>query len=346
MKTLLSLLLLTFSVASHAQNKPDQEPYLTKTFNEAVKSVEAETSGGNIAVSGAASEARVEVYVRSNNNRGGDERLSKEEIKSRLDADYDLDVSVHNGTITAKARPKRRNMDWKKSLSISFRIFVPQTVATDLTTSGGNIDLTNLSGNQKFTTSGGNLRLNGISGKTRGMTSGGNVYVKNSKDDINLTTSGGNIEATDCTGHLNLSTSGGNVKLSRLNGDIDATTSGGNVQGETIDGALSAHTSGGNIQLDDLTCRLETSTSGGHINVAIKKLNKSIKISNSGGNISLQLPKGSGADLDLQGRKVENIKLESFSGSVEDDQIRGKINGGGALVMVNAGSGRVSLSFQ
>lgn len=339
-----TLMLLSAGSAATAQNKTDAEPYLTKTFgNEAVKNVESETSGGNITVTGGAGTNRVEMYVRSNNREG---QLSKEEIQKRLDADYDLDISISNGTVRAKAKPKRSNMDWKRALSISFKVHVPQTVSTDLATSGGNIQLSNLSGSQKFSTSGGNLTVENTSGKTKGSTSGGNVYVKGSKDDIQLTTSGGNIEALDCTGDLALSTSGGSIKLTRLNGQIEASTSGGNVEGKTIEGALAAHTSGGNVALDDLACSLNASTSGGHIDIAIKQLRNDVKISNSGGNINLQLPKGAGVDLDLRGSKVQNIKLDGFSGTIEDDQIRGKLNGGGTSVAVRAGSGRVSLVFK
>lgn len=346
-KILFFFMLGAFSIVLNAQAKTGQEPYQTKSLaNETIKNVEVETSGGNIAVSGVnASEARIEVYVNGNGNRS-DNNLTKEEIKKRLDADYDLNISVSDGKVTAKARPKGRNMDWKRALSISFKVFVPQAVSTDLTTSGGNIQLSNISGDQRFITSGGNLQVDNVSGKTKGTTSGGNIYVKASKDNINLSTSGGNIEAMDCTGSLALYTSGGNLKLHNLNGVIEATTSGGNVQGEDIEGELNARTSGGNIQLSGLACSLETSTSGGHIDVTIKSLRKSVKISNSGGNISLQLPKGAQADLDLRARKVVSGRLETFNGRAEDDEIRGKLNGGGTSVKVDAGSGKVSLSFQ
>lgn len=348
MKTYLCFLLLFIGLTVLAQNKAGQEPYLTKSLSgEAVKNVESETSGGNITVSGVnASAARVDVYVNRNDNRKGDGKLTKEEIQKRLDADYELTVAVSNGTVIAKAKPRHKNMDWKRALSISFSIYVPQTVSSDLSTSGGNIELTNLSGDQRFKTSGGNLQLENISGKVKGGTSGGNIALKRSKDDITLSTSGGNIEATDCTGNLNLNTSGGSIKLARLNGVIDATTSGGNVEGENIQGDLSAHTSGGNLELSNLTCSLDASTSGGHIEVALNELRKSIKISNSGGNISLQLPKGANADLDLHGSKLNIEKLDAFSGKIEDDQVRGKLNGGGTSVVVNASSGNVSLSFK
>jgi hypothetical protein len=37
--------------------------------------------------------------------------------------------------------------------------------------------------------------------------------------------------------------------------------------------------------------------------------------------------------------------LTNFSGSASDDEIKGKINGGGVPVTIKASSGRVNLSF-
>src|SRR6185503_17490797 len=117
---------------------------------DAIKHVKVRTSGGGITVTGVnASEAKLEVYVRPNNN--GDGTLSKEEIKKRLDEDYELTISVTGNLLTAIAKQKHNfNNDWKRSLSISFKVYVPQAVTTDLGTSGGSIRLSNLTGNQEF----------------------------------------------------------------------------------------------------------------------------------------------------------------------------------------------------
>jgi hypothetical protein len=153
-RNLFFLLLISFSIASRAQDK-NEVPYLTKTFaNESIKNVEAETSGGSITVMGvAAGQARVEVFVRPNDGRNSNS-LSKEEIQKRLDEDYKLTVSVANNKLTTIAETKNKLRVWKKGLSISFKIYVPGDVSTELTTSGGSIHLTDLTGNQHFTTSG------------------------------------------------------------------------------------------------------------------------------------------------------------------------------------------------
>ena len=91
---------------------------------------------------------------------------------------------------------------------------------------------------------------------------------------------------------------------------------------------------------------LIASTSGGSIDVAINTLGKYVKISNSGGNINLQLPANKGLDLQLRGNRVKAGTLNNFSGSVEEDDVNGKMNGGGTPVKVSAGSGTVYLSFK
>ena len=341
-----SLLFCTtvFALLLNAQTK--DEPYQARSLaNDAIKNIEVETSGGSISVTGvSSSEARVEVYIHGNNGR--DNTLSKEEIQKRLDEYYSLTLSVSNNKLTAIAKQKQRKMDWKKGLSISFRIYSPQAVSTDLKTSGGSIALKNITGSQDFSTSGGSLKIDNVGGQITGRTSGGSIDVDNAKDEIDLSTSGGSIHASNCSGNLKLTTSGGSLKLSDLKGQVKASTSGGSVTGNTIQGELSAHTSGGNIRLEDLSCSLETSTSGGHIEVALKELGKYVNITNSGGNISLQIPSNKGINLKLRGDKIKTSTLTNFSGSVEDDEIDGKLNGGGIPITVRAGSGRIDMTMK
>src|SRR6476469_4960610 len=339
-KYLLFFLLAALQFSVKAQS--DKTPFMTKSLsNEAIKDVEVETSGGSISVSGVTANARVEVYITSNNNK----ELTKEEIQQRLNEKYNLNVSVANNKVTATARLKEKMTDWKKALNISFKVFVPKNVSTDLSTSGGSISLNNLSGNLKFSTSGGSLDLDNVSGNVDGRTSGGSIDLRNSKDDIDLSTSGGSIDAKNCEGKLRLSTSGGSLDLKDLKGDIRATTSGGGIHGSDIEGELIAHTSGGSIHFSDLSCSLETSTSGGNIDVSIKELGQYIKISNSAGNIDVTLP-NKGLDLDLSASKIKTGQLNNFSGKVDDEEINGKLNGGGVPVRIDAGSGKISLSLR
>ena len=342
---ILSGIAITFLVTI-ARSQDVKIPYLTKSFSSTkINNVVSETSGGNISVTAInPSESRVEVYV--NQNGKWRNKLSNEEIKSKIAEGYDLNVSLNNGKLTATAKPKQSFNNWKNGLSFSFKIYVPQKVSTELMTSGGNIELNGLSGDQEFKTSGGNLNLNSLSGKIQGKTSGGNIFFKNCKDDLDLSTSGGNILAEISEGHITVSTSGGSLELTNLKGNIEASTSGGNVEGDNIEGTLSAHTSGGNVSLQKLSCSVKASTSGGNIDVSVLHLGKYISLNNSAGQVRLILPKNSGVDLKMNASKISTQNFTNFIGKNNTNEIDGTVNGGGIPVTIDAGSGKINLVFE
>lgn len=314
----------------------DKKPYMTKPLtSDAINAVFVNTSGGSITVSGAAGQPpRIEVYVTDNHGSVP----SDDQIKSRLEKDYSLDVSVSDHAVHATAKRKHDSWSWNNSLSISFKVYVPQNVASNLSTSGGSIHLDNLKGEEKFETSGGSLSIDKLTGNIHGRTSGGSIQVSNSGNIIDLETSGGSIHADNCIGSIKLETSGGSLHLSNLNGKIDAGTSGGSIQGTTIAGDLHTGTSGGSVNLTDLSCSLDTYTSGGSINVQLKQLGKFVKIGANGGHVSLQIPSGQGADLNLSGNRVDANLGSNFNGSKDKDHINGKLNGGGIPINVSADS--------
>ena len=322
-----------------------QSPYLQKSFpRESVHQLQAETSGGNLSVAGEASgEARVEMYVHPNNGRDGS--VSKEEIQRRLD-EFDVIIGVEGGVLKATAKRKKDHNNWNKTVSISFVIVVPSTVSSSLKTSGGNIEIKGLSGTEDFRTSGGNISVAQMSGKITGRTSGGNVTVVDSKDNIDLQTSGGNMSAERCEGTIRLATSGGNMHLRSVKGNIRATTSGGQVEGNDITGELQAKTSGGNINFDNMSGSLAASTSGGNIHVALTDPGKFVDLSNSGGDITLDIPQGKGLDLNISGEQVHSTSMNNFKGDLDKHHINGTLNGGGIPVKIDGSGGSVHLNFK
>jgi len=345
MKKLCLLLIGGFGVLTVMAQSSDRQPFMTKTFSRAgVKAIEVETSGGNISVEGTASgDARVEVYISGD----GRHEASKEEIQKMLDQQYDLEVAMEGNKLVAVAKQKSgwSNM-WRRGLSISFRVFSPEAVGSHVRTSGGNISMRNLSGAQDFRTSGGSLDVEHLTGAIIGRTSGGNVSISDSRDNIDLETSGGSMSATRCEGKIDLETSGGNVSLKSVKGTIHARTSGGTVEGGKIDGELQAHTSGGNIDLDDVAASLQASTSGGSIHVEFLSTGKYVNLSNSGGDISLQLPQGQGVDLRISADRIHTSSMGNFRGDLDEHHITGQLNGGGTPVKVDGGGGSVHLSFK
>ncbi|MCY7349050.1 MAG: DUF4097 domain-containing protein [Cytophagaceae bacterium] len=328
-----------FSTTAFAQDS-GEAPYQTKNFTGSLSGVRVSTSGGSITVEGGQSDGvKVDMYVRGNN--WPQNKLSKAEIEERL-KEYDIEVKTEGATVVATARRKQEtgNWDWKRSLSISFKVSAPRNFTTDLKTSGGSIHISKLIGQQDFATSGGGLHLTDVEGAIRGRTSGGSIHLDNCRKDIDVTTSGGSIEAKNSSGKMTLRTSGGSVRLNDLKGQVKATTSGGSIQAEGVDGELVSSTSGGSIRLSGISGSLEAHTSGGSIEAEITRVGSFLKLSASAGTVRVRMPLDQGLDLDVRGNKV-SMPLSKFDGEVEKDRIRGRMNGGGVPVTISASSGNV-----
>jgi DUF4097 and DUF4098 domain-containing protein YvlB len=320
------------------------EPYYVKPLDGLnLKEAELITSGGSLSVYGGGGEkARLEVYIKSNNNKS----LSKSEIEERLKERYELIIEASSDKVKAHAKQKNGWTDWKNALSISFKLYVPSRINSDLKTSGGSITLKGLDGNHDFTTSGGSLNVENVKGNIDGKTSGGSITVKGSEGKINLKTSGGSITAENSKGEIDLATSGGSLKLGGLEGKIEATTSGGSVSVDAINGELLTKTSGGSIKITRLKGSVDAGTSGGSVSVDIDQLGNYVKLRTSAGSIDLNIPSGKGVDLDLSGMKVNVPNLGNFSGSASESQLKGSVNGGGVPVTAKASAGKVNLSFE
>ncbi|AWV99494.1 DUF4097 family beta strand repeat-containing protein [Arcticibacterium luteifluviistationis] len=334
MKKLFALSLLTFiSFISYAQ----KEPFLVKTFNaNSIENLDVRTSGGSIEVTGVSgSRTVVEVFVKGNGS------LSNSEIEDRL-RDYTLEVKKEGGTLICFAKSNIKN-NWKKGLSITFKIKSPRNVDTELLTSGGGIHLTNLHGDLNFSTSGGGLHLKDLSGDVYGRTSGGGIHVNNIQDRVDLSTSGGGIEVTDAEGEIKLRTSGGGIKLANMRGQIDAHTSGGSVKASNIEGELITGSSGGSIRLERIVGSVKANTSGGSISADILEVGDFLVLHTSAGGIDVNLPMDKGMDLNIRGGRV-TMAYKNFEGDFDKNHVRGKINGGGANVDISASSGHVNIN--
>lgn len=291
-----------------------------------IKELNVTTSGGSILVTGDADQdAVLEMYVNANKNGN----YTNDEIKEILDRDYEIEIRETNGVLHAHAKRKNNLIsNWKNSLSISFKIRTGSAINSELSTSGGRIELANLRGNQSFRTSGGRLNIENLSG------------------DITGETSGGSIQAINGQGNIHLTTSGGSIQLMNLDGDVRVSTSGGSISGQQITGSLFAETSGGGIQLEDMACKLNASTSGGSVTVDMRKLIGDVELSTSAGSVNLTLPMDAAADLNLRGSSVNVSSLSNFEGSNARGKLVGRLNGGGVRVDASTSAGGVNLNVK
>lgn len=338
-KLYLTVFALLMAGAVSAQQR-GKDPFFTKDFSEtSLTGLKVQTSGGSITVEGTRSSGiRVEMYVQANN--GNDRDITDKEIEDRLSL-YDITIRREGDKVVAIAKLKEpNNMNWKKGLSIAFKVFTPRSITTDLKTNGGSIHLASLTGEQNFTTSGGSIHVNELKGTIKGRTSGGSIEATNCSDDVDLSTSGGSIKAEGMVGTIRLVTSGGSISLADLNGKIKASTSGGGVRADGIRGDLEASTSGGSIRMKNLAASVKASTSAGSIEADFSQLGEFVSLTTSAGSVRVNMPLNKGLDLDLRGNKV-SIDLKNFDGRMDKDRVQGTLNGGGIPVKLTANSGNV-----
>ena len=303
----ITLLLMTPVKAEWNQaDQQDDEPYRIEKFDlQGPGDLDVETSGGHITVKGTSSNTvRVEMYVR----KDGRNLLPED---TDLD-EWEIDISQSGNSVKAHAERSGGN-NWNlwgnNSTSISFVVYTPREMSTELSTSGGHIETRDLNGNQDIATSGGHLTLADIEGTIKARTSGGHINLQNIKGDVEARTSGGHIDVENTEGQLNVRTSGGHISLAEVNGSVEAKTSGGNIKAD------------------------------------LRSINQLVELRTSGGNVNIRVPDNIGLDLKLRGSYV-NTDLQNFSGNVERDEVEGKLNGGGPLLSARTSGGMVSLSFQ
>lgn len=313
MKTLSKLLFLLpafllLNAACAAGLEQTGEPYRIEEFSmDGPGNLNVQTSGGSIQVaSHEGNTVRVEMHVRLGNKRNP----SDEAIREALE-DYEIDISQSSNTVSAIAKRDNSVSGWfgsSNNSSVSFTVYVPQSISCNLNTSGGSISLEGVNGVQEVKTSGGSLTLKRIEGE------------------------------------MNARTSGGSIKIENYYGVLDAHTSGGSIKLNEAKGLLSVHTSGGSITLDNVSGSVEAKTSGGGIKANLLALDKHLTLKTSGGSITATLPAGMGLDLDLKGNRV-NTKLMNFNGEAEKDRIIGSMNGGGIPVVMSTSGGSVNLQY-
>lgn len=300
----ITALLMIPAIAADS-GRQDKEPYRIESFEfDGPGDLSVRTTGGHITVKATKNKTvRVEMYVRH-----------KGEFLTSRDTDlseWSIDIRQKGNSVEALA--KRKDNDWNifgdNRPSVSFVIYTPREMSTDLKTSGGHIQATGLTGQQEISTSGGHLKLTDLEGTVEAKTSGGHVNLHNIRGDTHAKTSGGHISAKEVDGNLRVKTSGGHINLSNISGSIDANTSGGNITADL-------------------------STIGSHVN-----------LKTSGGNVSLSVPEQIGLDLHLRGSYVD-ARLNNFSGEIDRSEIAGSLNGGGPSISARTSGGVVSLSFQ
>ncbi|PCJ27971.1 MAG: hypothetical protein COA96_02065 [SAR86 cluster bacterium] len=264
-------------------------------------------------------------------------------VRVRNPSGFKVDIDQRGDDVRVKADSRGGFFRIRRS-SIRFVVNVPVDYNLELETGGGNIDVSDISGDVSVDTSGGNITIGTVSrGDVHADTSGGHIDIREVDGNVDADTSGGRITIGDVSGYVSADTSGGRITIGDVQGYILADTSGGNIEvgkggsrvslntsGGTIRadwaiGALIADTSGGNIYLEGSDTSIEADTSGG--NIVIEASNGPVNADTSGGSITVRGATGV-VNADTSGGRIE-VDLSAvrgdIGGSVELDTAGGDV---------------------
>ncbi len=196
-------------------------------------------------------------------------------------------------------------------------------------------------------------RIGNIAGRARILTHSGEIRVGSVGAGADLKTFGGDIVSGPVTGDLNASTMAGDIRAGSVSGAALADTAGGDIVIERVGGNLDAKTAGGDIVVQRVGGGVRAVTSGGDVRIGVgsNDVKGGVTIHNSGGNVTLTLPPGckadvelfvSGADEDEQAIRSEfsNLTVSKRPGSQRGTL---SLNGGGEKIVVRTTSGMIRL---
>ena len=174
-------------------------------------------------------------------------------------------------------------------------------------------------------------------------TSGGNMTLRDLEGNVHLETSGGNVTVASVEGIVSLNSSGGNLDARKIKGGLKGETSGGSVRADEVVGDVNVETSGGEIELSSIDGNVHGETSGGGITLRLNGENKGVDIHSSGGDINIFVNDSIAANLEAStsGGKVRCELPITVKGDMSDEELRGKINGGGNVIRAETSGGDV-----
>lgn len=284
----------------------------------------ANVESGSLTVSGSETKTVTVKVTRDAEN-------STDSEAAKLLKEYQVTITQDGNTIRAEGKaPRSQRWGWNKpQLRVKFEIIVPTKTDAELSVSGGNAKVADLTGTISTKTAGGSIAATKLTGT------------------VSFQTSGGSVQAESIAGDLSAKTAGGNIGLKTVEGGkVDASTSGGSIAIAGASGKFNLRTAGGNIKLEEGKGTVDASTSGGNVTLQLTEAPKeAMSLKTAGGNISLKVPGTTSANLDASasGGTVTCDLPVTIQGTAKSHSIVGKMGEGGPDLNLRTSGGNIRI---
>lgn len=149
-------------------------------------------------------------------------------------------------------------------------------------------------------------------------------------------------------GRVDLHTGDGKIELGSFKGEMDLRSGDGSQELDSVDGKLHATTGDGHIRANGRFDELELKSGDGRVEAraeAGSSLVTGWSLETGDGSVTLEIPENLAADVDLH-TGDGHIDLEmpvTTEGTIRENEVRGKLNGGGKLLVIRTGDGSIRL---
>jgi DUF4097 and DUF4098 domain-containing protein YvlB len=149
-------------------------------------------------------------------------------------------------------------------------------------------------------------------------------------------------------GKVDLHTGDGKIDVSNFKGEMYLRSGDGSQTIRAVDGKLRASTGDGHITADGRFDELDLKTGDGHVEVRAgpgSTLAGEWRLETGDGNVTLEIPGDLAADVSLHtGDGHIDLDMPVMTeGKLKQNEIRGKLNGGGKLMTIHTGDGSIHL---
>ena len=149
-------------------------------------------------------------------------------------------------------------------------------------------------------------------------------------------------------GKVSLRTGDGRISVNHLKGEMDFYSGDGRLEVDDADGILRARTGDGSIRAAGRFDSVDVTSGDGHVALSVRpgsQVAHPWDVRTADGSVNLEIPADLAADMDLHtgdGHITLNLPL-TVEGKFNNQDVHGKLNGGGNRVVVHTGDGSITV---
>jgi hypothetical protein len=163
-------------------------------------------------------------------------------------------------------------------------------------------------------------------GKLHARTGSGAMKVEGIQGPVDAATGSGSVDAARIGSEVRVRTGSGRITIDSIQGKVQADTGSGSIEARAVAGPGTLHTGSGSL-------RLEQTAAG------------PVQAHTGSGTVDIHLPAAAGFELRARtgSGQISVSQPVTASGSMNKHEIHGQVRGGGPLVDVSTGSGRINI---